>query len=209
MAGLRRVLNDSFFLVDGASSGASLARAYAFAIPRAGSCVDRDVDRIGEPHWPLAARKNLFRELDMGSGCNLARAGDLDLFAGRSAFQLGAIGRPAGSASEALRAGSGHVGDSLACPASGVPGPSLRDAWLEYWNRAAGLLAADRVCDRDGRSDDSNGRCRVRREIRRGIHAISSTGRSRTSKDIFKAGIGIIRFGRGLIPTPDPNALRS
>ena len=105
--------------------------------------------------------------------------------------------------SRASRAEPGHVGNSLACAASCVPGPSVRDACLEHWNRAAGLLAADRVCDRDGRSDDSNGRCRVRKEIRRGIHAISSTGRSRTSKDIREAAIGIIRLGRGLMSESD------
>ncbi len=86
VAGLRRVLDDSFFLADGASSGTSLARAYAFAVPRPGSCVDRDVDRIGEPHWPLAGCGDLFRELGLGSGWVLVRAGDLDLFTGRSAF---------------------------------------------------------------------------------------------------------------------------
>jgi len=92
VARLRRVLDHSFVLADGASSGTSLARACTVAVPRAGSGVDRDVDRTGEPHWPLAARGDLFRELGLGSGRVLVRAGDLDLFAGRSAFQLGEIG---------------------------------------------------------------------------------------------------------------------
>ena len=95
MAGLRRVLDHSFVLADGASPGTSLARACTFTVPRAGSGVDRDVDWTGKPHWPLAARGDLFRELGLGSGWALVRAGDLDLFAGRSAFQLGEIGRSA------------------------------------------------------------------------------------------------------------------
>ena len=97
MAGLRRLFDHPAVLADGSSQGASMARPREVAFSCARSRMDRHVDRSRSAHRPMAQRDALFNTDVVGSSRCVVCRRHPSLLTFRSPFQLGAVGRSAGS----------------------------------------------------------------------------------------------------------------
>src|SRR5271157_1632928 len=95
MAGLRRLVDYSVILADGASAGASLAGAGAFAAAGAGSRLDSDVGGNGRADRAMAQRSSLFDLVELASSRFAVWGRHVSLSARGSALQPGATRRPA------------------------------------------------------------------------------------------------------------------
>ncbi len=116
-----------------------------FSVPCVNTHVDWHVDHLGRNHFALAAASALPNGVDVGSCVCAFHRRLLDLQEFGKAFQR----RPAGRCSRSCSRASGTaIGDhwhpgSRSPP--GLPGPLMRDAGLEPWERSGGLLRLDGV----------------------------------------------------------------
>ena len=125
MAGLCGVLDDSLFLVSGASLGSVLAIAETVPASGAVAGLGWDVGSDGADYRAMAAGGALFERMDLGSGAASVWDRIVVVFAIEQEFQRAATGRPSGSDVRARRAAVSDDGDSDSGAASGVSGASL------------------------------------------------------------------------------------
>src|SRR5580704_1403 len=161
LAGLFGLLDHSLFLVSVASEGRVLAVAEAVAFSSVAAGVGGDVGGDGADHVAMARGASLFKRLVVGSSIVFVWRRIVAVLAVEQELQRAAAGRRSGSGQGSGRAALGDDRDSCTGQASGIFGASLRNAGVEYWDRAGGLLWADGVRSAYGRSHDSDGGSRT------------------------------------------------
>lgn len=92
MAGLHRLFDHPFVLVDGPSPRARLARKRTLALPRTRSRLDRDVDRYRRAHRDVAPRQALLDLAGVDSGCISLRRRHLHLTHAGAHFSWAQLG---------------------------------------------------------------------------------------------------------------------
>ena len=155
MAGLHRLLHHPQFLVSHPPVGRILALPASLALCRSLAGMDGDVDCPRPRHRTLAVGRALPRFLAVAAGHRFVRRRALAVPAIRRELQRKPTRRPSRNRFRSSRAETCHLRHSRSRAPSRLSGAHLRNAGLEYRNRAGGSLWVDRIRSRNRCAHDS------------------------------------------------------